>query len=111
VLLARALAQEAPILLADEPTAGLDPAHALALFTHLKRLAAEGRGVAVALHDLSLAARFCDSVLMLEAGTTVACGPPGDVFTADKLARTYGVDATLTKVDGVPVVVVREALS
>ncbi len=59
VLVARALAQQTPLLLADEPTAGLDPAHALALFELFTRLAAEGRTVVVALHDLTLAARFC----------------------------------------------------
>ncbi len=111
VLLARALAQEAPILLADEPTAGLDPAHALALFEHLARLAREGRGVAVALHDLSLAARYCSRVLMLKAGRAVANGSPREVLTPETLARAYGIHATLDDIGGIPVVVAREALS
>ena len=111
VLLARALAQEAGRLLADEPTAGLDPAHALSLFAYLARLTQEGRGIAVALHDLSLAARHCDTVLMLMGGKAVACGPPAEVFTPATLALTYGIDANLTKVDGVPIVVARGMLS
>lgn len=111
VLLARALAQEARLLLADEPTAGLDPAHALSLFAHFTRLAGEGRGIAVALHDLSLAARFCHRVLMLRDGSVVAQGTPADVLTPANLARTYGVRASLSEVDGIPVVVAREMLS
>lgn len=110
VLLARALAQEAPMLLADEPTAGLDPAHTLSLFEHFARLAREGRGVAVALHDLSLAARYCSRVLMLKAGRAVASGRPADVLTPEALARTYGIRATLADIDGIPVLVAREAL-
>ena len=111
VLLARALAQEAPILLADEPTAGLDPAHALALFEHFARLARDGRGVAVALHDLSLAARYCSRVLMLKAGRAVASGTPREVLTPESLASAYGIHATLDDIGGIPVVVAREALS
>ena len=63
VLVARALAQQPRILLADEPAAGLDPAHQLSLFRHLAALAASGRTVVVALHDLSLAARSCHRML------------------------------------------------
>src|SRR5262249_13317369 len=68
VLVARALAQEPQALLADEPAAGLDPAHQLALFHHFARLASAGRTVVVALHDLSLAARFCHRIVLMQAG-------------------------------------------
>jgi iron complex transport system ATP-binding protein len=71
VLVARALAQEASLLIADEPTAGLDPAHALALFALFRRLAAEGRTVVVALHDLSFAARFADHIILLLSASAV----------------------------------------
>ena len=68
VLVARALAQEPRALLADEPAAGLDPAHQLALFQHFAALAAAGRTVVVALHDLSLAARFCHRIVLMQDG-------------------------------------------
>ena len=68
VLVARALAQEPRVLLADEPAAGLDPAHQLTLFQHFTALAAAGRTVVVALHDLSLAARFCHRIVLMQAG-------------------------------------------
>ena len=77
VLVARALAQEPAALLADEPAAGLDPAHQLALFRHFARLAAEGRTVVVALHDLSLAARFCHRIVLMHEGRVVAAGDAG----------------------------------
>ena len=76
VLVARALAQEPRVLLADEPAAGLDPAHQLALFRHFAALAAAGRTVVVALHDLSLAARFCHRIVLMQAGRAVAAGAP-----------------------------------
>jgi iron complex transport system ATP-binding protein len=110
VLVARALAQEAAVLVADEPTAGLDPAHALALFGHFRRLAAEGRAVVVALHDLSLAARFADRVLLLRDGRALAEGAPRAVLTPDVLAATYGIRATLAEIEGLPVVLPVEPL-
>ena len=81
VLVARALAQEPRVLLADEPAAGLDPAHQLTLFQHFTALAAAGRTVVVALHDLSLAARFCHRIVLMQAGRAVAAGAPEDVLT------------------------------
>ncbi|MGE0698972.1 MAG: ABC transporter ATP-binding protein [Hyphomicrobiaceae bacterium] len=105
VLFARALAQEAPAILADEPTAGLDPAHALGLFEVLRRLAAEGRTLVVALHDLSLAARFCDDVVLLHDGRVAATGPPAETLTAGRLAHVFGVRMGVGVVDGVPAVV------
>lgn len=111
VLVARALAQQAPILIADEPTAGLDPAHSLSLFTHLARLAREGRTVIVALHDLSLAARFCHRVVLLKAGTLLAAGPARDVISPERLAAAFDVKATIGEVAGVPVVLALETLT
>jgi iron complex transport system ATP-binding protein len=104
VLVARALAQEPRALLADEPVAGLDPAHQLALFQHFAALASAGRTVIVALHDLSLAARFCHSLVLVQAGRTLAAGPPRDVLTPEHLAAAYGISARYQTVDGVPVV-------
>ncbi|MGF1659067.1 MAG: ABC transporter ATP-binding protein [Rubrimonas sp.] len=94
-LIARALAQEAPLLLADEPTAGLDPAHQIALMEAFAALAAEGRGVMASLHDLGLAARWCHRLILLDAGRVAAEGPPREVLTPELLARIYGVRAHL----------------
>jgi iron complex transport system ATP-binding protein len=104
VLVARALAQEAPLLIADEPTAGLDPAHALALFALFQRLAAEGRTIVVALHDLSLAARFADHIVLLSKGRATASGAPAEVLTPGTLAAAFGVIMLCTSVDGLPIV-------
>jgi iron complex transport system ATP-binding protein len=105
VLVARALAQQTPLLLADEPTAGLDPAHALALFELFTRLAAEGRTVVVALHDLSLAARFAHHVVLLADGGVAAMGPPAEVLTPRYLGPAFGVTMLCTVIDGMPIVV------
>jgi len=93
VHLARALAQEAPLLLLDEPIAGLDIAHQLAAMDLLRATAAAGRAVVVALHDLALAARRCDRVLLLAGGALDADARPADVFTRETLARVFGVRA------------------
>lgn len=110
VLIARALAQEAPLVLADEPSAGLDPAHALALIARFRELAAAGRGVLVALHDLGLAARGCDRLLLLEAGRLVADGPPEAVLTPATLSRVYGITAHMGR-DALGPLVVATGLS
>ncbi len=105
VLLARALAQEAAIIVADEPTAGLDPAHALALFEVLGRLAAAGRTVVVALHDLSLAARFCHDVVMLADGRVAATGSAFQVLVPSRLEPVFGARMAVGEIEGVPIVV------
>jgi len=110
VLLARALAQEPQALLADEPAAGLDPAHQLSLFQHFARLAASGRTVVVALHELSLAARFCQRIVLLQQGRTVAAGAARDVLTSDNLAAAYRVRGRHVVIDGIPVVLASEVL-
>ena len=110
VLVARALAQEPAALLADEPAAGLDPAHQLTLFHHFTRLASAGRTVVVALHDLSLAARFCHRIVLMQAGRSVAAGAPEDVLKSEHLAAVYGIDARYARIDGVPVVLVADVL-
>ena len=107
VLIARALAQNPAILVADEPAAGLDPAHQLALFAHFRRIAATGRTVIVALHDLSLAARFCDKIVLLRSGSVVAAGTPENVLSSEHLRTAYGVEARLCVLDGIPVVQIR----
>ena len=93
--LARALAVEAPLLLADEPVASLDPFHQLSVMELLRAQCELGRTVVVVLHDLTLASRFCDRVLLLEHGRTVACGTTRKVLTAANLQRVYQVQAML----------------
>jgi iron complex transport system ATP-binding protein len=105
VLVARALAQETAIILADEPTSGLDPAHALGLFEVLHGLATEGRTIVVALHDLSLAARFCHDVVMMKAGRVAASGPCAAMLVAERLDPLFGARMAVGAVAGVPAIV------
>ena len=95
VLLARALAGEPSWLLADEPLAGLDPGHAFDACDLFRAVAAAGAGVVLTLHDLPLAARVADRVLVLAGGRLVADGPPADALTPERLAAVYGVEATV----------------
>ena len=110
VLLARALAQEARYLIADEPTAGLDPAHALSLFEDLRRIAGEGRAVITALHDLSAAARYATRILLFKNGECIADGPCDQVLSRANLAEAFGIDAIVSHVDGLPVFMPRSSL-
>lgn len=103
VLLARALAQEAPLLLADEPIAGLDPAHQLTTMAHLAGLARAGRGIVVALHDLGLAARFCTRLVLLDRGRVAADGPPDAVLTPALMRGVFGIRARLERTPDGPV--------
>jgi iron complex transport system ATP-binding protein len=93
VLIARALAQETPLLLADEPTAGLDPAHQIGAMQAFATLAAEGRSVVVSLHDLGLAARWCTRLVLLSGGRVAAEGTAADVLSPERLDSVYGIIA------------------
>lgn len=99
VLIARALAQDTPLLMADEPIAGLDPAHQIATMNVFADLARDGRAVLVSLHDLGLAARHCSRLLMLNAGRLIADGPPDEVMTPDNIAQVFGVTAFFQTTD------------
>jgi len=92
-LIARVLAQDTPLIMADEPTAGLDPAHQIATMQTFRRLAEDGRSCIVSLHDLGLAARHCTRLILLGDGGLVADGPPEAVLTPERLARIFGVTA------------------
>ncbi|MDB2438658.1 ABC transporter ATP-binding protein [Hellea sp.] len=91
VLVARALAVEAPILLADEPIAALDPFYQLSMMQILKAEAASGKTVITALHDLSLAAQFADRIWMMHKGKIIADGTPPGVLTAENLKTVFGI--------------------
>ena len=103
--LARVVATRPSLLLADEPTAGLDPAHSLDVMGLFRRLASEGLAVVVTLHDLNLAGRFCDGLLLLEGGRRVAEGPPAAVLTPERLRDAYRVEVAQATVAGEPLVV------
>jgi iron complex transport system ATP-binding protein len=107
VVLAQALAQEAPVLILDEPTTHLDVRHVLDLLGIVRRLAtAQGRAVLGVFHDLNLAAATCDRMIALHGGRVVAEGTPSDVVTRDLLREVYGVEADVhpSAVSGRPVV-------
>ena len=91
VLLARALTVKAPILLADEPIAALDPFYQLSMMEIIKAEAASGKTVITALHDLSLAAQFADRIWMMHQGNIIADGTPDDVLTAENLKTVFGI--------------------
>lgn len=93
VLIARALAQTTPLLLADEPAAGLDPAHQIGLMKTFRSFAESGSSVVCSLHDLGVAARWCSRLVVIERGRIVADDRPEAVLTAETLRRVYGVEA------------------
>ena len=93
VLLARALAQEPAYLLLDEPTNHLDLKYQVEVLATARREVARGLGALVVLHDLNLAARVCDRVLVLRGGELVAEGAPAEVFTERLVREVYGADA------------------
>ncbi|MHB2264239.1 ABC transporter ATP-binding protein [Aliihoeflea sp. PC F10.4] len=96
VLAARALAQETPLLIADEPVAGLDPAHQMTMMAALRAHAARGKSIFVSLHDLTLAARWCDRVILTNSGRIYAAGRPTDTLTAITLADVFGIEAMIS---------------
>lgn len=100
VLIARALAQDTPLLLADEPIAGLDPAHQIACMALFARLAAEGRTVIASAHDLGLAARHCTRLWVLHQGRIVADGPPRAVLTPELLREVFAIRCHLAEAEG-----------
>ncbi|WP_250038253.1 ABC transporter ATP-binding protein [Paractinoplanes maris] len=90
VAIARALVQEPDVLLLDEPTNHLDIHHRFALLEDLSRSSVT---VVAALHDLDLAAQYCDETVLMDHGRVVACGPPSAVLTEERIERVFGVAA------------------
>lgn len=105
VLLARAICGAPQVLLADEPVDGLDPAHQLEVMELLRELAADGCAVVVVLHDLALAGRFCDRLVLLKAGCVLAMGTAREVLTDENCARAYGIETLRCAHDGGSVLV------
>jgi iron complex transport system ATP-binding protein len=100
VMLARVLAVEAPVLLADEPTAALDPRHQLAVMEDLKAESRRGSLVVAVTHDIGLAARMADEIVLMRDGAIVGHGRPDGVLTDAALADVYGVVAYRDTVNG-----------
>lgn len=103
VLIARALAQDTPVLMADEPIAGLDPAHQIAAMETFRALADEGRCVIASLHDLGLAVRHCTRLVLLEQGRITADAEPRAVLSPDHLARAFGISGWFAETPHGPV--------
>ncbi len=97
VLIARALAQQTPLLMADEPIAGLDPAHQIRTMETFAALARQGQSVLLSIHDLGLAARHCSRLILLGEQRVIADGPVDQVLTAEHLARIFQIDAYLER--------------
>ena len=95
--LARVFAQRAPVVLLDEPTANLDPLHQLEAMALLRGFVSRGGAAIIALHDLSLAARACDRIIVLERGRVRADGTPAQVLAEELLADVFGVKARVTR--------------
>jgi iron complex transport system ATP-binding protein len=100
VQIAIGLAQEAPVLIADEPTSQLDLGATIAIASLLRELVADGLTVLLVVHDLALAAAVADTAVIVAGGRTVATGAPTEVLGAERLAETWGADARLTEHEG-----------
>ncbi len=103
VALARALATQAPVLLADEPTVSLDPRHQLIVMGLLRDAARSGGAVLAVVHDLALAARYADRVVVMDRGRIVADAAPAEALSAERIAAVFGVEVAAVTLDGVTV--------
>lgn len=109
VMLARGLAQQPEILLLDEPTANLDIKHQVGVTRLLKQLSAE-KGIIVIMisHDLNLASKYSDNIIMLSKGGVYAVGKPEEVITAENILEVYGVDSEIIQSEGRPFMIVKD---
>ena len=108
MLLARALAAQPQVLLADEPIAALDLKHQLQTMSVLREFSTSNRACLVVLHDLSLAARYCDRLYLMHDGRLVAEGAPSTVLNHDNLQQVYGVEVEFGDGEFPSIVPVRE---
>lgn len=111
VLIARALAQDTPLIVADEPVAGLDPAHQISTMQTFSKIAANGRSVIVSLHDLGLAARHCTRLILVSNGGIAADGSPAEVLTLERMAEVFGIRAYFENTEDGPIFQPLEVLS
>ncbi len=106
VLIAKALAQEAKVLLIDEPVAHLDLGYQMEIMEMLKSLARDGVTIIVAMHELNLAVKYCDKLIVLDKGRIVACGKPKDIVTQKLIEDVYGVKAIIQDIPEVGMVII-----
>ena len=109
VAIAMALAQQTPVILLDEPTANLDLAHQPTIMRLLRQLAAAGKTLITAVHDLTLAGQFCDTVALISGGKITASGPPETTLTPETIREVYGAETLVLPhpETGKPIVVSR----
>lgn len=108
VVIAMALAQNAPILLLDEPTSNLDLSHQVQILDTVREVHLHMAGVVlIAMHDLTLAAHYCDQIVMLSSGNVFVSGHPGEVLNEENISQVYGTKVTVLQhpVTSLPVVV------
>lgn len=110
VLIARALAQEAPLLLLDEPTSHLDFKNQVLILQKVREIVQQQQlTVLMTLHDPNLAALFSDRIVMLNEGRVIAAGPPQDIISTDSLKALYGIDVVIIGNNGIQVICPRIA--
>ncbi|GBE54264.1 hemin import ATP-binding protein HmuV [archaeon BMS3Bbin15] len=97
VLLAKALAQKAELMLLDEPTSNLDPYHGIEIMRLLKKLVADGITVVASMHNINMASLYCDRIVLLKHGRIVGDGVPEEVITRRSIKDVYGVDVIVEK--------------
>lgn len=110
VAIARALATEAPVLIADEPTASLDERHRLIVMELLRHIARQGAAVIAIIHNLALAMRFADKVVLMNEGRIVASGTPQEALTQERIADVFGVSVNRIDTPDGPLLVPSRAL-
>jgi iron complex transport system ATP-binding protein len=100
VVVARAIAQAAPLIVMDEPTAALDFGNQVVVLSEVRRLAERGAGIVLSTHDPDHAFAVAHRVALMQDGHLVATGPPGDVLTPERLRQVYGVEVTIGQLPG-----------
>ncbi len=111
ILVARALVQDTGVILLDEPTSDLDPWHQLDVMESVKRLVHDREvTVLMVVHDLNIASKYSDRILMLKEGKIVAAGEPSSVMTAENLANVYGVESHVYNYNNIPYIVLLRQL-
>jgi iron complex transport system ATP-binding protein len=105
VLLARVFAQDASILLLDEPTSHLDISSQLEIMNLIKKKVGEGCSALIAIHDINLASAYCNKLILLKRGKIAAAGRPDEVITRENIREVYGIDVEIRKFGGNPLVI------